>query len=39
MEKKRGLPRCFKKGVAICDGKLVTFFEDEEHKRCICSII
>ena len=35
-KKKRGLPRCSKKGEAICHGKLVNFFEDEEHKRCIC---
>ena len=34
-KKKRGLPICSKKGEEICDGKLVKFFEDEQHKDCI----
>ena len=38
-KKKRRLPRCSKKGEAICHGKLVNFFRDEEHKRCICSTV
>ena len=33
MEKKRGLPRCSKKGEAICDDKVINFFEDEQHKN------
>ena len=36
-KQKRGLPICSKKGEAICEGKLVNFFEDEQHKKCTCS--
>ena len=38
-KQKRGLPICSRKGEAICDGKLVNFFEDEQHKNCICSTV
>ena len=31
-KQKRGLP-------AICDGKLVNFFEDEQHRKCSCSTV
>ena len=38
-KQKRGLPICFKKGEPICEGKLVNFFEDEQHKNCSCSYV
>ena len=38
-KKKRGSPICSKKGEEICDGKLVKFFEDEQHKDCSCSYV
>ena len=38
-KQKRGLPVCSKKGEAICDGKLVNFFEDEQHRKCSCSTV
>ena len=38
-KQKRGLPICSRKGEAICDGKLVNFFEDEQHKNCSCSTV
>ena len=38
-KQKRGLPVCSKKGEAICDGKLVNFFEDEQHRKCNCSTV
>ena len=34
-----GLPIFSKKGEAICEGKLVIFFEDEQHKKRTCSIV
>ena len=38
-KQKRSLPACSRKGEAICDGKLVNFFEDEQQKNCICSVV
>ena len=35
-KRKRWLPACSKKGEAICEEKLVNFFEEKEHKNCIC---
>ena len=30
-KRKRGFPRCSKKGEAICDKRLVNFFEEKQH--------
>ena len=38
-KQKCGLPVCSKKGETICDGKLVNFFEDEQHRKCSCSTV
>ena len=39
-KQKLGLPACSRKGEVISDGKIVNFFEDEQHKNCIfCSIV
>ena len=38
-KKKRGLPALAKKGEAICGDKLVNFFENKNHKNCICSTV
>ena len=35
-KRKRVLPACSKKGEAICEEKLVNYFEEKEHKNCIC---
>ena len=35
-KRKPGLPVCCKKGETICEGKLVNFFEEKEHKNCSC---
>ena len=37
--KKQGLPTCSKKGEAIYDDKLINFFEDKQHEKCICSTV
>ena len=38
-KQEHGLPVCSKKGEAICDGKHVNFFEDEQHRECSCSTV
>ena len=38
-KQKCGLLACSKKGEAICEEKLVNFFEEKEHKNCICSTV
>ena len=36
-KQKHGFAACAKKGEAICDDKLVNFFKQKDHKKCICS--
>ena len=38
-KRKNGFPALAKKGEAICNDKLVNFFEEKEHKNCICSSV
>ena len=38
-KRKRGLLACSKNREAICKEKLVNFFEEKEHKNCICSTV
>ena len=38
-KRKSGLPACSKNGEAICEEKLVNFFEEKEHKNCISSTV
>ena len=38
-KRKRGLPCRSKKGETIWNDKLVNFFEDKEHKNCICAVV
>ena len=38
-KQKRGLPVSSRRGETICEGRLVNFFEDEEHKNCTCSVV
>ena len=38
-KKKLGLPALARKGEAICGDELVNFFEDKNHKNCICSAV
>ena len=35
-KQKHGLPTVSCKGEAICNHQLVNFFNDKEHKNCIC---
>ena len=35
----KGLSPVAKWGEAICEDKLVNFFEDEKHKNCICGSV
>ena len=35
----KGLSPVVKWGEAICEDKLVNFFEDEKHKNCICGSV
>ena len=37
--KSRGLPPVAKWGEAICKDELVNFFEDPNHKNCICGSV
>ena len=36
-KKEFSLPDLAKRGETICGGELVTFYEDEKHKKCSCS--
>ena len=36
-KRKYGFVACAKKEEAICNGKPVNFFQDKEHKNCMCS--
>ena len=38
-KEKHRLPLMAKKGEAICNDELVSFFTDEKHKGCICSTV
>ena len=38
-KRKNGFPALAKKGEAICNDKLVNFFEEKEHKNCTCSSV
>ena len=38
-KRKNGFPTLAEKGEAICNDKLVNFFEEKEHKNCTCAIV